>query len=245
MLMLNLQKKSLQPYFAIHVGIIRLNQFMDTLSVQAARCLQSAAKVPQPMPKRIGIYSGTFDPVHAGHIVFALQSVKAASLDLVYFLPERRPSKKQHVEHFAHRVAMIKQAIKPHPKFKVIELVDISFSIERTLPKLIQKFKDSELVFLFGSDTIKDLPSWPNVDRLLTNHEIVIGLRGKDKKSKLKQFVESWTTQPKSVTIFDSYAPNVSSGKIREALRLRRKTAGTLKSVERYSDRNWLYVSVA
>jgi nicotinate-nucleotide adenylyltransferase len=69
---------------------------------------------------RIGIYSGTFDPVHSGHISFALQSLKAAKLDKVYFLPERRPRNKQQVEHFGHRVAMLKRAIKPYPEFNVL-----------------------------------------------------------------------------------------------------------------------------
>jgi cytidyltransferase-like protein len=60
---------------------------------------------------RIGIYSGTFDPVHAGHMAFALQAMQEAKLDRLYFLPERRPRYKQGVEHFAHRVAMLERAI--------------------------------------------------------------------------------------------------------------------------------------
>ena len=47
---------------------------------------------------RIGIYAGTFDPVHAGHVAFALQSLEAAKLDRVYFLPERRPRGKRQVK---------------------------------------------------------------------------------------------------------------------------------------------------
>lgn len=40
---------------------------------------------------RIGIYSGSFNPVHAGHIAFALQALESANLKTIYFLPERRP----------------------------------------------------------------------------------------------------------------------------------------------------------
>src|SRR5438270_13558590 len=109
---------------------------------------------------RIGIYAGTFDPVHAGHIGFALQAAQQARLDKLYFLPERRPRDKRGVEHFGHRVAMLRRAIKPHPKFGVLELPDISFSIERTLPRLEQKFQGDHLVFLFGSDAALQLPDW-------------------------------------------------------------------------------------
>jgi nicotinate-nucleotide adenylyltransferase len=192
---------------------------------------------------RIGIYSGTFDPVHSGHITFALQSLKAAKLDSVYFLPERRPRNKQQVEHFGHRVAMLKRALKPYPEFKVLELVDINFSVGGTLPKLRQLFLGDELVFLFGSDVVGGLASWPHSKELLGSSELVIGLRFQAERSAIHDIVESWQAQPKTVTIFDSFAPEVSSSRIREALRRRQPTKGLLKSVEHYNNRNWLYVS--
>jgi nicotinic acid mononucleotide adenylyltransferase len=56
---------------------------------------------------------------------------------------------------------MLNRAVKPYPEFKVLELVDVSFSVERTLPKLRQLFPDAELVFLFGSDVVAGLADWP------------------------------------------------------------------------------------
>jgi nicotinate-nucleotide adenylyltransferase len=194
---------------------------------------------------RIGIYAGTFDPVHAGHVTFALQALKAAKLDKIYFLPERRPRAKQQVEHFGHRVAMLRRALQPHPQFDVLELVDISFSVERTLPFLLTQFPDSQLVFLFGSDVVPGLASWPKAERLLKSGEFVIGLRSQDKTDDIKAVIEAWPTQPAAVTLFESFAPDVSSGKVREALRRRKPAKGLLKSVERYSDHNWLYISLA
>ena len=194
---------------------------------------------------RIGIYAGTFDPVHTGHITFALQSLQAAKLDKVYFLPERRPRDKQQVEHFGHRVGMLNKAAKPHPQFGVLELVDVNFSVARTLPFLNKEFPRDELVFLFGSDVIGNLADWPKSDSLLKAGELVIGIRSHNSRDQIRQVVESWPIQPKTVTMFDSYAPDVSSGKIRDALRRRKKTDGLLKSVERYSDHHWLYVSLA
>jgi nicotinate-nucleotide adenylyltransferase len=195
--------------------------------------------------KRIGIYAGTFDPVHSGHITFALQALKAAKLDKVYFLPERRPRAKQHVEHFGHRVAMIRRAIKPHPQFDVLEMVDVNFNVERTLPHLQKEFPKSQLVFLFGSDVVTGLADWPQAENLLKKGELVVGLRSQNNRDEIKRIIEGWQTQPKAVTIFDSFAPDVSSGKIRQALRLRKPAQGLLKSVERYSDHHWLYVSLA
>lgn len=194
---------------------------------------------------RIGIYAGTFDPVHTGHIAFALQSLNEAKLDKIYFMPERRPRAKQHVEHFAHRVAMLKQATKPHPKFEVLELVDISFSIDRTLSKLRTLFAGDQLVFLFGSDVIQTLPAWPKAERLLKTTELVVGIRKTEDKQAVNDLISSWTIKPKNTYIIDSYAPHISSRMIREAISKRHTSAGVLRSVERYSNRHWLYVSLA
>lgn len=196
--------------------------------------------------QRIGIYAGTFDPVHSGHVAFALQALQAANLDKIYFLPERRPRNKQQVEHFGHRVGMLKRALKPHPQLEVLELVDVNFSVGRTLPKLQRQFADSRLVFLFGSDIVPKLADWPNAARFLKDAELVIAIRSRDDRANLRNIIEAWPSQPESATIFDSYAPDVSSRVVREALRQGKPAApGLLTSVERYSDRHWLYVSLA
>lgn len=194
---------------------------------------------------RIGMYAGTFNPVHAGHISFGLQAIAAANLDMVYFMPERRPRDKETVEHFGHRMAMLRRAIEPHNQLDLLDLVDVNFSVKRTLPQLQQAFPDSQLVFLVGSDVAPSIPKWPHADQLLKQSELVIGVRSGDETETLKAMVASWSPMPRAVTIFDSYAPGVSSRIIREALQKRQPTAGLLPSVQRYSNHHWLYVSVA
>jgi nicotinate-nucleotide adenylyltransferase len=193
--------------------------------------------------KRIGIYAGTFDPVHTGHIAFALQSLQVADLDAVYFLPERQPRNKQGVEHFAHRVAMLRRAAQPHPQFHVLELPDVNFSTERTIPRLRHIFPDEQLVFLFGSDIVSNLMNWPKAESLLRHCELVIGVRDQDDVIKIQKQISEWPIQPADLIIFPSFAPHVSSGSIREALRSRTYVKGLLSSVQRYSDHHWLYVS--
>jgi nicotinate-nucleotide adenylyltransferase len=194
--------------------------------------------------KRIGIYAGTFDPVHAGHIAFALQALQTARLDAIYFLPERKPRYKLGTEHFGHRVAMLKRALKPHPRCNVLELVDISFSVKRSLPELKKQFPNAELVFLFGSDVVRSIPDWPHAELLLKESELVVAVRAEHDAESLKSTVKGWSRQPKVMTIFPSYAPSVSSGAVREALRTQQPITGLLSSVHRYSSQHWLYVSV-
>jgi nicotinate-nucleotide adenylyltransferase len=144
---------------------------------------------------RIGIYAGVFNPVHAGHIAFALQACQEAQLDRLYFLPERRPLHKQGVEHFGHRVAMLKRAIGLHPKFGVLELPDVSFSVRRTLPALQQKFAGNQLVFLFGSDAVRHIPHWKHAERFLSQGEILVGLRRQARARTVKHEIKQWPTQ--------------------------------------------------
>ena len=200
---------------------------------------------PKRKSLRIGIYAGAFDPVHAGHVAFALQAIATAQLDRVYFLPERRPRNKQGVEHFGHRVAMLTRASAPHAKFGVLEHVDSSFSVARTLPRLQKQFRGDQLVFLFGSDAISHLPTWPNAKRLLTSSELVVGVRASEDVAIVRQQIAAWDNQPQALAIFDSYAADVSSGAVREGLRRRRPVRGLLSSVAHYSNRHWLYISFA
>ena len=194
--------------------------------------------------RRIGIYSGTFNPVHAGHVSFALQALNEAKLDRVYLMPERHRANKKDVAHFAHRVAMIRQAIKPHPNLGLIEAADISFTVAKTLPKLRHQFRASRLVFLMGSDSLASLANWPLAAQLLKHSELVIGVREGDAQY-LKGWIEALPIPPRRLHIIDSLKPGVSSTKIREALRRDSETDGMLTSVRRYSNRNWVYISLS
>jgi len=201
---------------------------------------------PKKQPQlRVGIYAGTFNPVHTGHIAFALQSIKTAKLDMVYFLPERRPRHKKGVEHFAHRVAMLKAAVRPHPQLTVLETDDVSFTVQRTLPKLQDQFSDSQLVFLMGSDIVPHIASWPLAHRLFEQAELVVGMRKDDELADILALAQTWSPQPIKLTLLQSYAPDVSSHKVREALAGRQYAKGLLTSVARYSEHHWLYVSLS
>ena len=88
------------------------------------------------MSKRIGIYAGAFDPVHKGHVSFALQAIELAGLDEVAFVPEPRPRNKAGVTHLSHRIAMLRLAVKGHPKLKILEVPDKQFLVATSLPRL-------------------------------------------------------------------------------------------------------------
>jgi nicotinate-nucleotide adenylyltransferase len=191
---------------------------------------------------RVGIYAGTFDPVHAGHIAFALQAVEAAKLDHVYLMPEREPRGKAHVTHFAHRVAMIRRAARPHRQLDVLETEDRVFSTLTTLPRLQHRFPGATLVFICGSDVLAHMALWRHVERFLGATELCIGLREEETFAAVERVLSQLPVPPIKATIVQSYAAAVSSSKIRQAIRSKRHEKGLLRSVLLYAKQEWLYL---
>jgi len=101
---------------------------------------------PQPLP-RIGLYSGSFDPVHAGHIVFALKSQKIAGLERIYFVPERRPQHGAEPEHYVHRSVMLGRALQPYDQFSVFDLPDARLT-SRSLTRVLAALPKAEYSLL-------------------------------------------------------------------------------------------------
>lgn len=193
---------------------------------------------------RIGIYAGTFNPVHVGHIAFALQAIKEANLDQVVFLPERQPRHKVGVEHFGHRVAMLNRAIRPYTNMMVLELVDRNFTVIKTMPQLLTTFPGAQLILLTGSDTALSIPLWAHAQRLLDSMELVVGVRTNHQLANVWAEIGGWKVLPQRLYVVESFAGAVSSTAVRKALRTRDYTPGLLRSVHRYARRNWLYVSL-
>lgn len=192
---------------------------------------------------RIGIYAGTFDPVHIGHITFALQAIKKAKLDQVVFLPERMPRRKQGAEHYAHRVVMLNHATAPYPNMAVLEITDKRFTVARTWPQIQTIFHDADIALLVGSDVLAHMQKWPSIDRLMKDCELVVGMRN-DNTGVAELLIQTWPQAPKKLRVVRSFRPEVSSTSVREALSKRTHTQGLLTSVHRYALTNWLYVSI-
>ena len=139
---------------------------------------------------RIGIFPGTFDPVHDGHIAFALESLKACRLDEVIFLPEHSPRGKHSVTSLPTRTEQLRQQIAPHPRLRVLELVSRQFTVQDTLPELRQIFAGHNLTLLIGSDIAHTfLYRWEGLEELLSEMSLAIGLRNQDTPDIIKRII--------------------------------------------------------
>lgn len=128
---------------------------------------------------RIGIFGGTFDPVHMGHLILAEQCRDQAGLDEVWFLPSYHPPHKatSGVTRFEQRCDMIDLATAGHPSFRLEriekELPPPSYTAE-TLSELTRRHADHEFFLLMGSDQLPDLPLWYEPRRVVEQAGLVV-----------------------------------------------------------------------
>jgi len=162
------------------------------------------------MKPRIGIFGGTFDPVHLGHLIMAEQCREAGELNEVWFIPAARPPHKQDrpLTSFAQRVEMLALAIAGMPAFRVNELekdrAGPSYTAD-TLAELHRLHPQTDFALLLGSDCLPDLPEWHQPERILELAELLIYAR------------PSW--------------PALTAESLRESLRLSENTAFRMRWV--------------
>ncbi len=194
--------------------------------------------------QKIGVYSGTFDPVHDGHVQFALDSIKESGLDKVYFMVERNPRRKQGVRAYEHRQAMVQLAISEHDNLGSIVSDQDRFTPQDTLPLLQGRFKGSKLVMLMGEDMLEHMHEWPHVTELINSVDFVIGVRDDNKDIADKvSLIERTRSCNFNYQVFKTSLSNVSSSKVRSEYKNGKKNIPINPKVLEYIKNEGLYIS--
>ena len=130
---------------------------------------------------KIGIFGGTFDPVHRGHLAVARAAMRQLRLDRLIFIPAGVPPHKQHKARaaFHHRFAMLKLATAGEARFAVsrLEASGVHYSID-TVRRMKRSLKKGDrLFFLIGIDAFLDIASWHRAEELLRECGFVVSVR--------------------------------------------------------------------
>jgi nicotinate-nucleotide adenylyltransferase len=216
------------------------------------------------MKERIGVFGGTFNPIHEGHLKAAQAAQKVFLLKKVLFIPSYVPPHKGSSEIASpyHRLKMVELAVSPYPQFVAspveIEAKGTSYSI-RTLSRIKQVYPDSWVFFILGVDAFLEIETWKDYERLLEQcHFIVIsrpGYRLKDAKDilggryarKMLELSGEDKVPEKHVRRFTIFlmsfpALDTASHELRQKIRNRESIAGQVAGpVEKYINQHNLY----
>ena len=120
---------------------------------------------------RIGVFGGTFDPIHMGHLIVAEDARAALELDKVLFIPAGQPWFKSYrqITEAHHRLAMVQLAVKDNSLFDVsdieVERSGPSYTVD-TLQELHELYSDAELIVILGLDALREIDRWHQPSRV-------------------------------------------------------------------------------
>jgi len=168
---------------------------------------------------RVGLFFGSFNPIHVGHLILANSMVEHADLDQVWFVvsPQNPFKKKKNLLHEFDRYAMVRQAIADNPKFNV---TDVEFHMPKpsytadTLAWLNDKYPKHYFKLIVGEDNLKNFPKWKNSKAILENYGLLVYPRAGSVHSKLEEHPNVKLVEAPQVDISATFIRNaVKEGK--------------------------------
>jgi nicotinate-nucleotide adenylyltransferase len=198
---------------------------------------------------RVGMIGGTFDPIHVGHLILAEQARDQLALEQVVFIPAGQPPHKatKQITAAHHRLAMVQLAIEAHDAFAVSR-IDLDregpcYSVDTI--SLLQKTwgSETEIYFLIGEDSLRDLPKWHQPDRLLRLCQIV-AIRRPGYSVDLNALDRRLAGVADRIQTISSPLIDISSTDIRDRVRENRSIRYLVpEPVRRYIEQHNLYTS--
>lgn len=169
---------------------------------------------------KVGIMGGTFDPIHIGHLILAMEAINYKNLDEVWFIPAGNPNFKQdkNVTDKQKRFEMVKIATQDNKKFNVcdyeINKNGVTYSWETM--KYLRENYDYDFYFIMGEDSLMSVETWENAEDFLKNTKILACIRRQEEMSKLDVKIDDLKSKGYFVEKIPTSFIDISSTKIRE-----------------------------
>jgi nicotinate-nucleotide adenylyltransferase len=168
---------------------------------------------------KIGLFFGSFNPIHTGHMVLANFMLEFTDLERVWFVvsPHNPLKKKASLLSDIQRLAMVREAIGDNTKYKAsnieFDLPQPSYTVN-TLVHLEEKYPNDEFALIMGSDNLESLHKWKNFEVILERYKIYVYPR--------PDFPGGEFVKHKNVVMTDAPQMNISSTMIREAIKAKK-----------------------
>lgn len=202
--------------------------------------MRSGAHDTHFVAMRIGVFGGTFDPPHVGHLLLAADACDALALDRLIFVPARAQPFKVDTPPVASptdRLEMVRIAVADDAHYGVddaeILRKGLSYTVD-TLEHLAERHLGAELFLLMGEDALTGFPKWRNAERIRALATIAVMARSDGDRSQQSGVQGSVSVSTRRV--------DVSSTEIRERLRAGKSIKGFVpEGVERFIEARGLY----
>ncbi len=174
------------------------------------------------MQKAIGIFGGTFNPVHNGHIAMAKAAADEFDLSKVVFLPNGNPPHKDNTDLIPsfHRYNMVALATESESIFDISD-----YEIKRTLPsytidtqRALKKIYNCPLYFIIGADSLYTLYKWKSYKQLIKECSFIVADRSCDGRSDAHNVCKSFNDSGGSFSLLNMPRVDITSTQIRQLL---------------------------
>lgn len=134
---------------------------------------------PKTVRLKIGLYFGSYNPIHIGHLAIANYMVEFTNIDQLWFVvsPQNPFKKKENLLADYHRLELVNRAIDNDDRFRAsnieFNLPKPSYTID-TLTYLHERFPDYSFVILMGSDNLESFSKWKNFEMIVENYGVVV-----------------------------------------------------------------------
>ena len=168
--------------------------------------------------KKIGLFFGSFNPIHIGHLILANYIVEHTDLDELWFVvsPQNPLKSKKSLLHDHDRYDMVEMAIKNYPKMRVS---DIEFSMPKpsytidSLTYLRERYPEYTFGLIMGEDNLVSLPKWKNYETLIKNNQIIVYPRV------LSQYTDKEAIKHENICKINAPIIELSATEIRKMIR--------------------------
>ncbi|MCB4756565.1 MAG: nicotinate-nucleotide adenylyltransferase [Elusimicrobia bacterium] len=190
---------------------------------------------------KVGIFGGSFDPIHRGHLRLAAAAQKQLKLAKVYFVLSPRPPFKRNriVTSVSDRLPMLRKALAGRPRFVAarweVNHSGPSYTVT-TLKTYKKRHPEDDLYFIMGSDVLKNFHRWKNPRKIIALARLAVGLRPGTGRMKKRTFFSG------ALRTLRGVFPDISSTQIRDRVRKKRSLQSLVpKTVAAYIARKKLY----
>lgn len=175
--------------------------------------------MPLPLAKKIGLFFGSFNPIHIGHLILANYILENTDMSELWFVvsPQNPFKDKKTLLSDHNRLDMVERAVKNYPRMRAsnieFSLPKPSYTID-TLTYLHEKYPNTSFSLIMGEDNLASLGKWKNAEQLINNHQIIVYPRMIEGEKKDSEYL-----QHENITLIKAPIIELSATEIRQMIK--------------------------